>query len=71
MSEGRKSVLKEIAWRSAKYILTLILLILNATGVAALEWYWVLSPIFLAVAFKVLQLLAFMLGVCVLLTIGD
>ena len=66
MSNRKRSLIFEIAWRSVKWILTIIFMILKLLGVISWHMMWVISPLLLSLALKVVYMLILDFLVCVL-----
>jgi hypothetical protein len=61
-----KEIKLSIALHSAKYILTAIFIALNLLGVVHWYWVWIVSPLLISLAIKVILLLILSFFVCAL-----
>lgn len=61
-----KEMKLSIALHSAKYILTAIFIALNLLGVVHWYWVWIVSPLLISLAIKVIILLILSFFVCAL-----
>lgn len=65
MTIKRKKMLAEAIWHSLKYILTTIFIVLKLSGVINWNWVWVLCPLLVSIAAKLIGLIVLSLLMCV------